>query len=232
MASDEYIPFLCEEEQEITKVQVASESDDSHQNIDASKLFSNSQTHSEIEQLEKNDIVIEQGVCEVNIKGADDKKEETCNVSGVDHEPTSEVVDSTSDSVDGVKNSPEVDTNASKQVDVTGEKPIDDKQDTATMGAVEVNVTVKTEESVPSTSTEAQSADDKAKESTLCYPHVLLVHGLPAREAGVSMWLMSLPALRIAFLLSMCSMSLCLCNSVIELKEHLSICVYVYVRVW
>lgn len=183
MASEERIPFLGEEEQEVTKVQIASENDDSHQNIDASELFSNSQTHSETEARENNELVIEQGVGEVNIKGADDKKEETCNVSSVVREPSSDVVDSTSDSVDCVKNSAQVDTNESQQVDVTGEKPIDN-QDTTITGAVDVNVTVKAEEGVPSTSSEAQFADDKAKESALCYAHVLLVHGLPPREAG------------------------------------------------
>jgi len=187
MASEERIPFLGEEEQDVTKVQVASENDDNHQNTDVSKLSGNSQTHSETEPHEKNELGTDQGVCEVNIKGEDVKAEETCNVSGVGHEPASEVVDSTSDRVDGVNNSSEADNSASKQVDVTGEEQIDDEQDATITGAAEVNVTVKTEEGVPSTSSEAQSADDKAKESALCYPHVLLVHGLPPREAGVSM---------------------------------------------
>lgn len=186
MASEERIPFLGEEEQDVTKVKVASENDDNHQNIDVSKLSGNSQTHSETEPREKDELGIDQGVCEVNIKGEDVKEEETCNVSSVGHEPASEVVDSTSDRVD-VNSSSEAVNSASKQVDVTGEKQIDDKQDATITGAAEVNVTVKTEEGVPSTSSEAQSADDKAKESALCYPHVLLVHGLPPREAGVSM---------------------------------------------
>lgn len=186
MASEERIPFLGEEEQDVRKVQVASENDDNHQNIDVSKLSGNSQTHSETEPREKNDLGIDQGVCEVNIKGADVKEEETCNVSSVGHEPASEVVDSTSDRVDGVNSLSEADNSASK-VDVTGEQQIDDKQDATITGTAEVNVTVKNEEGVPSTSSEAQSADDKAKESALCYPHVLLVHGLPPREAGVSM---------------------------------------------
>jgi hypothetical protein len=186
MASEEHIPFLGEEERNVTKVQVASENDGNHQNTDVSKLSGKSQTHSETEPREKNELGTDQGVGEVNIKGADVIKEETCNVSSVGHEPASEVVDSTSDRVDGVNSSSEADTSAFKQVDVTGEKLIDDK-DTTVTGASEVNVTVKTEEGVPSTSSEAQSADDKAKESALCYPHVLLVHGLPPREAGVSM---------------------------------------------
>jgi hypothetical protein len=182
MASEEHIPFLGEEERNVTKGQVASENDGNHQNTDVSKLSGNSQTHSEIEPREKNELGTDQGVCEVNIKGADVIEEETCKISSVGHEPASEVVDSTSDRVDGVNNSSEADTSAFKQVDVTGEK-----QDTTVTGASEVNVTVKTEEGVPSTSSEAQSADDKAKETALCYPHVLLVHGLPPREAGVSM---------------------------------------------
>lgn len=186
MASEERIPFLGEEEQDVTKVQVASENDDNHQNIDVSELSVNSQTHSETEPREKNELEINQGVCEVKIK-VEVKEEETCNVSSVGNEPTSEVVDSTSDRLDGVNSSSEADDSASKQVDVIGEKQIDDKQDATITGAAEVNVTVKTEEGVPSTSSEAQSADDKAKESALCYPHVLLVHGLPPREAGVSM---------------------------------------------
>lgn len=187
MASEERIPFLGEEEQDVTKVQVASGNDDNHQTINVSNLSGNLQTHSETEPREKDELGIDQGVCEVNMTGKDFKKEETCNVSSVGHEPASEVVDSTSDRVDGVNNSAEADTSSSKQVHITGEKPIDDKQDATIMGTAEVNVTVKTEEGVPSTSSEAQSADDKAKESALCYAHVLLVHGLPPREAGVSM---------------------------------------------
>jgi hypothetical protein len=187
MASEEHIHFLGEEELDVTKIQVASENDDNHQNIDVSKLSGNSQTHSETEPREKNELGTDQGVCEVNIKGTDISEEETCNVSSVGLEPASEVLDSTSDCVDGVNNSSEADSSAFKQVDVTGEKLIDDKQDMTVTGASEDNVAVKTEEGVPSTSTEAQSADDKAKESALCYPHVLLVHGLPPREAGVSM---------------------------------------------
>lgn len=184
MASEERIPFLGEEEQEVTEVQVASENDDRHQNIDASKLLGNLQAQSETGPCEKNESVIEQGGCEVNTKGDEDTIEEASNVSSVANEPASEVVDSTSDPIDGVKNSSEVDTSASKQVDVTGEKPVDDKQDTTITGEVEINVTV-TEEGVPSTSSETQSADDKAKESAVFYSHVLLVHGLPPREAGV-----------------------------------------------
>jgi len=187
MASEERIPFLGEEERDVTKAQIASENDDNHQNTDVSKLSGDSQTHSETEPCEKNELGIDQGVCEVNIEGEDVKEEETCNVSSVGHEPAAKVVDGTSDRVDGVNNSSEADNSACKQVDVTGEKQIDDKQDATVTGAAEVNVTVKTEEGVPSTSSEAQSVDDKAKESALCYPHVLLVHGLPPREAGVSM---------------------------------------------
>lgn len=184
MDSEERIPFLGEEAQDVTKVQVASENDDNHQNIDVSKLSGNSQTHSETEPREKNELGIDQGVCEVNIKGEDVKEEETCNVSSVGHEPASEVVDGTSDRVDGVNSSSEADNSASKQVDVSGEKQTDDKQDATITGAAEDFLTLKTGEDVPSTSSEAQSADDKAKESALCYPHVLLVHGLPPREAG------------------------------------------------
>jgi hypothetical protein len=97
-------------------------------------------------------------------------------------------------------NSSETNISESKSVDVKDGTITDEgNHSTIIKGTKQVTETEKNV-GVPSTSSESPFTDDKSKESALWYIHVLLVRGLPPREAGVSVLLTSLSSLTVAVL--------------------------------
>lgn len=230
MASEERIPFLGDDEEcEERKVQLASENDGIQNKSDGSELLGNKQTH-ETESCIKDESVTDQGGSAVNIIETQNAGGESGSVTNTGSQLASKLVDSneigmsaskpvdvtgdkTTDEgnqdtistgnqnaskvVDSIDNSSEIDISASKPVDIT-EGTTTDEGNLST-GTKQVK-TEKNVESVPSTSSESPSADDKSKESALWYIHVLLVRGLPPREAGVSLSMTSLSSPSIAFL--------------------------------
>jgi hypothetical protein len=209
MASDDRIPFLGDDEEHKAKVELGNENDASLRKSDGTELLGNSeQEYQETEAHVEKELLTEQGVCDVNINEARNIND-TCSVTDVGRQPASEV-DSTENSsevnnsatksvadtarppasevVGSVENSSEADTSASNPVDVTEYKTADEgDQDKISKEEKQVNETEKSKEGVPGTSSEAKSADDRSNETAHLYIHVLLVRGLPPREAGVSL---------------------------------------------
>lgn len=208
MASDDRIPSLEHDEEHKAKVELASENDGSHRKSDGTELLGNSQEYQETEARISQELLTEQGVCEININEARNTND-TCSVTDVGRQPASEV-DSTENSsevdtstskpvadtgkqpasevVDSVENSSEADISASKPTDLTECKTADEgDQNKISTEEKQVNDSENNKEGVPGTSSEAKSADDKSSESAHLYIHVLLVRGLPPREAGVSL---------------------------------------------
>lgn len=208
MASDDRIPSLGHDEQHKEEGELVNENDGSHRKSDGTELLGNSQEYQETEARIGQELLTEQGVCDVNINEARNTND-TCSVSDVGKQPASEVdgtenssgVDTStskpvadtdkqpaSEVVDSFENSSGADTSASKPTDVTECKTADeDDQNKISTEEKQVNDTEENKEGVPGTSSEAKSADDKSSESAHLYIHVLLVRGLPPREAGVSL---------------------------------------------
>lgn len=226
MTSEERIPFLGDDEEcEERKIQLSTYG--IKVESDGSELFGNSQTHQETESCVENERVTEQGVSAVHIKETQSSHGESNSVAHTGSQLASEPLGSTefgmsaskpvdltedkttdegnqdtistgtqlaSKVVDSIVNSSEVDIRTFKPVDVTGGSTTGDNHDTISAGIkIEKNV-----EGVPSTSSDSQPADDGSKETALWYIHVLLVRGLPPREAGVSLSLTPLPSLTVA----------------------------------
>jgi hypothetical protein len=208
MASDDRIPCLGHDEELEAKVELANENDGSHRKSDGTDLLGNWQEYQETEAHIGKELITEQGVCDANITEAGNTND-TFSVDDVGRQSTSEM-DSTENSpevntiqsvpvadngkqpasevVDSVENSSEADTSLSKSVAVTEYKTADEgDQDKISTEEEQVNETEQTTEGVPGTSSEPKSADDKSNESAHLYVHVLLVRGLPPREAGVSL---------------------------------------------
>jgi hypothetical protein len=230
MASEARIPFLGDvEECEEREVPLGSKNDGIPQKSDGSELVGNSQTHAETELCAKNESVTEEGASEEKIEETQNENGESSNVTNTGSQLASEIVDSTEIDTNASKpvevtgdktndkgnqdafstgsqleskvlastdNSSEIDINVPKVVDVTGGTSTDDgSQDATGMETKQVNEAETKVEGVPSTSSESPFADDKSKDSALWYDHVLLVRGLPPREAGVSLSLTYLSTL-------------------------------------
>lgn len=204
MASHDRIPALGLDEEHKVKVELARENDGSHRETDGTELFGNSQEYQETEARIGQELLTEKGVYDVNINKARNTND-NCSVTDVGRQPASEV-DSTENSsevdtkpVAGADKQPAsevagcvenllgADTSESKPTDIT-ECKIEDEGDQSKISTEEkqVNDTEENKEGVPGTSSEATPADDKSSESAHLYIHVLLVRGLPPREAGVS----------------------------------------------
>jgi hypothetical protein len=208
MASEDRIPSLGHDEEHEAKAELANENDGSHLKSDGTDLLGNSQDYQETEAHIKTELVTEQRVYDVNITEAGNTND-TYSVTSVGRQSASEmdgienssevntgqsvpVADNgtqpKSEVVESVENSSDADTSLSKPVDVT-ECKTEDEGDQEKMSTEEkqANETEQNKEDVPGTSSEAKSTDDKSNESAHLYIHVLLVRGLPPREAGVSL---------------------------------------------
>jgi hypothetical protein len=208
MASDDRIPGLGQDEEHQGKVELANENDGSHRKSDGTDLLENWQEYKEAEAHIGKELLTEQGVCDVNVKEGGNTND-TFSVTDAGRQSASEmdITENTpevhtiqsvpvadngrqpaSEVVDSVENSSGADESLSKPVAITECKTEDEgDQDKISTEEKQVNETEQNTEGVPGTSSEPKSADDKSNESAHLYVHVLLVRGLPPREAGVSL---------------------------------------------